>query len=381
VVYLVDIVLVKADPVLNQTAIKTGQIISSLSQKYSVIALGWNRGIKEDRLNEIKDNEACLELFNVGAPDGYERHGTLRLLMYYPIFWTWVFIKLCRYKPKCVHACDSDTFLPCYLYKKLFRRKLVIDVFDRYALAYIPTNASYLKQKLASFINWLEEKFAENSDVLIAVSDRMFLTFRKKPEVCVTIMNCSKDEMVNRTRGETNIFKILYTGHIRPKRGLEILPNIVKGLNDTELIIVGRMENKKLLNNITNIPNIKYLGYLSHNKVIDLEASSDVMIALYDSNLQIQHRFGMADKILEAMMCGLPIITNIARQIIEDTGSGILVEYNNAQQITEAIVSLRDNPELRKKLGMNGRKAFLEKYNWTIMETKLYKIYEDLLSH
>jgi glycosyltransferase involved in cell wall biosynthesis len=103
------------------------------------------------------------------------------------------------------------------------------------------------------------------------------------------------------------------------------------------------------------------------------------MIALYDSNLQIQHKYGMANKILEAVMCGLPIITNIAHEIVKDTGCGVIVEYDNAEQIKKAIISLRDNPELRKRLGDSGRKAFLEKYNWTIMEEKLYKIYEDLL--
>jgi glycosyltransferase involved in cell wall biosynthesis len=252
-------------------------------------------------------------------------------------------------------------------------------VLNRYALAYIPTNASFFKKKLSTFINSLEEIFAENSDVLLAVSDKMFLTFRKKPRNCVTIMNCSKDRMINRSRVETNGFKLLFSGNIRPKRGLEILPNIVMDLKDTELIIIGRVENKKLLNDITGIPNIKYLGYLDHNKVIDLEASSDVMIALYDSNLQTQHKYGMANKILEAMMCGLPIITNIAHEIVKDTGCGIIVEYDNVEQIRKAIISLRDNRELRKKLGNNGRKAFLEKYNWTTMEKKLYKIYEDLL--
>jgi len=49
-------------------------------------------------------------------------------------------------------------------------------------------------------------------------------------------------------------------------------------------------------------------------------------------------------------------------------------------QIKQAIVSLKENPQLRKSLGENGRKAFLQKYNWTNMEEKLYTIYEDLLN-
>jgi glycosyltransferase involved in cell wall biosynthesis len=80
------------------------------------------------------------------------------------------------------------------------------------------------------------------------------------------------------------------------------------------------------------------------------------------------------------MMCGVPIITNVAHEIVNETGCGIIVEYDNKEQIKEAIITLRDNPELRKRLGTNGRKAFLEKYNWNIMEQKLYKIYDDLLN-
>jgi len=83
---------------------------------------------------------------------------------------------------------------------------------------------------------------------------------------------------------------------------------------------------------------------------------------------------------LEAMMCGLPVITNIANEIVIETESGIIVEYDNEEQIKEAIVSLKDKPELRKKLGENARNAFLQKYNWPSMEERLFKLYDELLS-
>jgi glycosyltransferase involved in cell wall biosynthesis len=59
----------------------------------------------------------------------------------------------------------------------------------------------------------------------------------------------------------------------------------------------------------------------------------------------------MANKILEAMMCGLPVITNIAQEFIHNTSCGIVVEYGNVNQIKQAIVSLKENPQLRKSLG------------------------------
>jgi glycosyltransferase involved in cell wall biosynthesis len=142
---------------------------------------------------------------------------------------------------------------------------------------------------------------------------------------------------------------------------------------------MGRVEDKNLLKKTYETSNSKYLGFLYHKQVIDLELSSDASIALYDLNLETQHEYGMANKILEAMMCGLPVITNIAHEIINETGCGILVEYDNVKQIKEAIIALRDNLELRTILGNNGRRAFVEKYNWMTMEDKLFKSYETLL--
>jgi glycosyltransferase involved in cell wall biosynthesis len=57
-----------------------------------------------------------------------------------------------------------------------------------------------------------------------------------------------------------------------------------------------------------------------------------------------------------------------------------LVDYVNINQIRQAIVRLKDDPELRKLYATNGRQAFLKKYNWAIMEEKLLKTYEDLLT-
>jgi len=104
------------------------------------------------------------------------------------------------------------------------------------------------------------------------------------------------------------------------------------------------------------------------------------MVALYDLKLQNQYEYGVANKVLEAMMCGVAVITNISHELINDAKCGLIVEYGNVKQIKQSIVTLRDNPELRRLYGSNGRKAFLEKYNWTKMEQKLYKMYDVLLN-
>jgi len=378
VINLIDIVLVKSDPIVNQPSLRDQKIIRSLRKKYSLIALGWNR---EGSPIKSENQGIDFQLFNVRAPYGYEPHGTLRFLPYLLLFWAWVFIKLCAYRPKAVHACNLDSIVPSYIYKVLFRKKLVFDVFDRYAMAYIPKNKNLFFKLLYSFAYWLEDEFASKSDVLVNVSDEMLTTYKKRPKNCVAILNCSEDHMINRPKKEQNGFKLLFTGHLRPGRGLELLPDIVKSLEDTQLIITGRVEDQKLLNKIDGISNIIYKGFLDHSQVLELEANTDAMVALYDLNFQTQNKYVMGNKLFEAMMFGVPVITNVAQEIVNETDCGIIVDYDNTEQIKEAIITLRDKPELRKRLGDNGRKAFLGKYNWDLMEKKLYNIYENLLSN
>jgi glycosyltransferase involved in cell wall biosynthesis len=377
VVCLIDIILVKSDPIINESSIRAMQIIKSLRKKYSLIALGWNRGHTTEEFAGGEDN---VHLFSIKAPYAFERYGTPRLAVYFPIFWIWIFSKLCIHRPKSVHACDLATILPCYIYKVLFRRKLIFDVVDRYSMTYVPIDRNSFYKGLHSLVSSLEEFFAKNSDVLITVSDKIFLTFRKKPNNCVTLMNCPEDGLICTPRLETNVFKVLFTGAIRTGRGLETVSDIIKNMKDTELIVTGKNKDMKLHDKIAEIPNIKYYGFLDRNKLLELEVSSDVMIALYDLNLQSQYEYGMANKVLEAMMCGIPIITNISHDLVNDTKCGLIVDYENVEQIRQAIITLRGNPELRRLFGTNGRKAFLEKYNWSKMEEKLLRTYETLLN-
>jgi glycosyltransferase involved in cell wall biosynthesis len=372
---LTDVILVKSDSIVNQLTIRDQKIIKSLGKKYSLIVLGWNRGIgllEGRRFNIYPSN---FRLFNLNAP-----FGAPSLLPYLPLFWTLVLVKLARYRPKVIHACDLETLPPCYLYKKILGCKLIFDVFDSHAMAYIPRKNSFFK-KLYSLTNSFEERLAEGTDVLVSISDELIGTFQRKPKNYILILNCGEDYPINKTIESENLdkFTIAFTGHIRRNRGLEPLIAAIKNLKAVDLVVTGRVEDKELMNEILTVSNVKYLGFLEHKQVLAIEANSGAMVALYNLDAYAQNKYVMGNKLFEAMMCGVPIITNVSTEIVNETECGIIIDYNDIDQIRDAIVSIRDNPELRKRLGSNGRKAFLQKYNWSAMERELFKIYEKLL--
>jgi glycosyltransferase involved in cell wall biosynthesis len=164
-----------------------------------------------------------------------------------------------------------------------------------------------------------------------------------------------------------------------PGRGLENIASAVRELVNVEFCIYGLVIDKKLLDEIVSTPNVKYKGFLtSCDEYYKSIMMADVMIAVYTPHIP-SHNITMHNKTYEAMMCGIPIITNLSPEFVKEIGFGITVDYDNIDEIRSALISLRDNPELCKTLGNNGRRAFLEKYNWKETEKELYRVYDNLL--
>jgi len=86
------------------------------------------------------------------------------------------------------------------------------------------------------------------------------------------------------------------------------------------------------------------------------------------------------DRGLQAMMCGIPIITNVSPELVSTVDYGIIVEYNDKPEIKKSILRLRDNSDLRSRLGKNARRAFLDKSNWKNVEKDLFLLYKDSLN-
>jgi len=102
------------------------------------------------------------------------------------------------------------------------------------------------------------------------------------------------------------------------------------------------------------------------------------MFASRDPNSKI----GMPIKLFEAMVCGRPQIRSrgtYAGEVTEREEVGLTVEATK-EALKEAIIKLRDEPELREKLGRNALRAAITKYNWEREEAKLLELYRDIES-
>lgn len=160
-----------------------------------------------------------------------------------------------------------------------------------------------------------------------------------------------------------------------PKLAVLLFDNLLKKGYKAELCMVGPdsdgtlKEVKRLVKEL-NL-NVKFTGKLSKEEWSKLSENYNFFINTtnYDNTPL---------SVIEAMALGLPVVsTNVGGMpyLIEDGVDGILVEPNNIDEMTTAIVNLLENDELRERIIKNMQEKVIQ-FNWENVKLK----WKDLLS-
>jgi glycosyltransferase involved in cell wall biosynthesis len=150
---------------------------------------------------------------------------------------------------------------------------------------------------------------------------------------------------------------------------------------DVRLVLLGRLEDSELVGEIEANSSTEYLGLVPHEKVWSYLQDADVGLLLY---YPVPNSiWSRPNKLFEYMMAGLPVVASNMpgwREFIEGHECGLCVDPLDPKQIPEAIEFLITHPEEARRMGKNGRRAVLEKYNWETEGQKLLDLYEVLLT-
>lgn len=118
---------------------------------------------------------------------------------------------------------------------------------------------------------------------------------------------------------------------------------------------------------------IRFLGY-----VTDIEKYFKVA----DVALSASKQEGLGINLVEAMMCGAPVIATIDRghcTVVDDRVNGILFPQNDAKALADAIIELYQNEELRSKMSKEAIKKSAE-FEIEKSLDAMSKIYYDFLN-
>lgn len=190
-------------------------------------------------------------------------------------------------------------------------------------------------------------------------------------------------ELDNRSSWETKSSVISYVGAIAQVRGvLELVAAMELTNPGVRLNMVGAFVEKNIQEKVSKQPgwsNINYLGVQDRYGVGKVLGES--IAGLVTLHPLINYLDALPIKMFEYMSAGIPVIASdfpLWRKILEDNECGICVNPLDPQEIAHAINYLISHPEKAKIMGENGRRAVLEKFNWSIEEKKLIQFYEDI---
>jgi glycosyltransferase involved in cell wall biosynthesis len=111
---------------------------------------------------------------------------------------------------------------------------------------------------------------------------------------------------------------------------------------------------------------------LYHNGYLQFVEPSTTIAKLlpsFDIFLLTSHAEGIPTVILEAMACGIPVIsTDVGsiNEVVDDRVTGYLISPSNHRAAAEAIINLIHNPAMRREMGKKARERVMEKFNLSV---------------
>jgi glycosyltransferase involved in cell wall biosynthesis len=279
-----------------------------------------------------------------------------------------------------IHCHFLDTMPVGMRLKRELAIPLVYDARDMYGYM---MQASF-PRCIARGFEWLEKRWVAKADVIIAVSDIMQTCLRKITEKPITVvMNCKPLQLTEyRPPDNGGRFTVLYIGTLHHARALPQLLQAVKDLKDVFCIIGGIGEARyveSIRRECRSNPNVSFVGRVPVDRVLPMTAEADVVFCMFDP-ANPNNRIGMPNKIFEAMACGRPIICTrgiYSGQFVEEHAIGLAVEYNE-EAIRQAIIKMRDDPQLRERVGRKALSSAKSTYNWQEEQSKLVELYRDI---
>lgn len=232
--------------------------------------------------------------------------------------------------------------------------------------------------KLLIFNKLIKNKFFKKLVVISKSLKKIYLNKGYLNKKLIQVAHDGADEVKNfrnkiKLLGPKKNLKVGYVGHLYKGRGIELIIECAKHMNDISFHIVGGLEKdfQFWTNQIKNfnLKNIFFYGFVSPAKTFRYRSSFDIVLAPYSKKVSIEglgdtSRYMSPIKIFEYMSHKKPIIASdlpVIREVLNKNNS-ILVDCNDFESWIIAIKKLK-NVKKRDKLATQALMDF-KNFTW-----------------
>lgn len=136
-------------------------------------------------------------------------------------------------------------------------------------------------------------------------------------------------------------------------------------------------ELQQLTLNLGISDRVRFIGKVPHLEVPKWLSRFDVYVA---SSILDSESFGVA--VIEASSCERPVIvSNVGGlpEVVDNGVTGFIVPARDVDALSEKMIELIKNSELREKMGLEGKKLVKERYDWEYCVDLMEKIYTSII--
>ena len=159
---------------------------------------------------------------------------------------------------------------------------------------------------------------------------------------------------------------------------MKAFPTVLEAFPEAKLVLVGggplETEIKEYEKQFSG--HIYCLPFVPNNLMQNVYPGCDIVVLP-----SLEERFG--NVALEAMACGKPVVgSGIGGMLdtIVHEETGLHVQPGNSKQLSDSLIRLLKNENLRTEFGQNARKRVLKEYSSEVVIKKVEQLYADVIS-
>lgn len=289
-----------------------------------------------------------------------------------------------------------STHIAGYFLRKKYNLPWVADFRDEW------TNNPYISLDKNS-LRFKMEKGIENS--IVNVADKIITTTELAKENYLSIYSLDRKKVFTITNGYDEkdfiniqdksgkeVFKVVHNGsfysEIDPYTFIKAINNLINKrlINKSKIRItfVGKNDENinnntfKIANTIESLLDIK--GYISHKKSLNEASKANLYLLILGPNKKSEAVF--PGKVFEYLRLKKPILAlspkgSVVEKLLNETGCGINVEYDDIKGIEDIILKFYNNWLNNKPFMVNEDE--IKKYDRKILTKKLSKVFDCLV--
>ena len=290
-----------------------------------------------------------------------------------------LFLYLLKVPVDIIVANDLDTLLACWLAAKIRRKVLLFDSHELFTELPELIDRPFIKK-----IWHLNERFLlrgiDKGYTVSSPIQEYFKTKYKHNFELIRNTGVFRNEYFMKPIPKEKI--VIYQGAVNIGRGLELMMETLKLMDNTKLWIIGDgdiLDDLKLLAINLGVENkVIFFGKIALDSLVSYTSKAHIGISL-EEDLGLNYRYSLPNKIFDYIQCRVPVIVSDLpemRSLIEKHRIGIVIKDRKPQKLAEIIENLSNDEEKQETLSYNLELASRE-LCWQREEEKIVNLYRN----